>query len=85
MDYIQSGFDSFMERSIGIGEPTMTTLEGVSAMVSSGDINFDASQISGSLGDKIQVGGRNIIIDGKNGRIVLNDGQVDRLVLGEFE
>ena len=82
-NYLDSGFDSFMERSIGAAQPNITTLEGVSAMVSSGDINFDASQISGSLGDRIQVGGGNVIIDGANKRIIVNDGNVDRIIIGE--
>jgi hypothetical protein len=83
MNYLDSGFDPFMERSIGAAQPTIDTLEGVSAAVSSGDINFDASQISGSLGDRIQVGGGNVIIDGANKRIIVNDGNVDRIIIGE--
>jgi hypothetical protein len=81
MNYLDSGFDPFMERSIGADEQ-MGTLESMSTMVSSGDINFDASQISGSLGDRIQVGGNNVIIDGGNRRIVINDGVHDRVLLG---
>ena len=84
MDYTNSGFDAFMERSIGAAQPTIDTLEGISSMVSSGDINFDASQISGSLGDRIQVGGNNVVIDGANRRITVNDGQVDRIIIGEL-
>jgi len=40
--------------------------------------------MSGSLGDSIQVGGNNIIIDGGNRRIVINDGDTDRIVIGEL-
>lgn len=84
-NYQDSGFDPFMERSIGIGEQLVpTTLEGMSATVSSGDINFDASQISGSLGDRIQVGGNNVVIDGANRRITVNDGNTDRIIIGNI-
>jgi hypothetical protein len=81
MNYLDSGFDPFMERSIGAGEQPMNTLEGMSS--SGGDINFDTSQISGSLGDKIQVGGGNVVIDGANRRITVNDGEVDRIIIGQ--
>ena len=81
-DYQTSGFDAFMDRSIGSAQAAPTTLEGISSITSSGDINFDNSQISGSLGDKIQVGGSNVIIDGANRRITINDGANDRVLIG---
>jgi hypothetical protein len=82
MDYSNSGFDPFMERSIGgeINQSVNMTLTNIPT--SGGDINFDASQISGSLGDRIQVGGGNVIIDGMNRRITVNDGNVDRIIIG---
>jgi len=81
-NYEDLGFNKFLERQIGSQENGSQQ-----AMMSSGstEINFDNAQMSGSLGDMIQVGGNNIIIDGANRRIVVNDGNNDRIVIGEYE
>lgn len=70
IDYGNSGFNGFLSRSIK-SNPTVMTLQQMSGLAGSNMINFDQTQTSGSLGDKIQVGG--IIIDGTNRRIVLLD------------
>lgn len=48
-----------------------SSLQQVSSVAGSQAINFDQTPTSGSLGDKIQVGG--IIIDGTKRRIVILD------------
>jgi len=77
-NYEDIGFNKFLERSIGQGDTS-------GGQVSSGgsDINFDNAQMSGSLGDSIQVGGSNIRIDGANKRIIVSDGENDRIIIGE--
>jgi hypothetical protein len=87
-DYTISGFDAFLCRSIASTAPvaTPTTLDGVSSVLAQSNVNsiaFDQAQVSGSLGDKIQIGGTNVIIDGTNRRITINDGTVDRVIIGE--
>lgn len=73
-NYEDLGINKFMERSIGSNQ----------ASGSSREINFDQVATTGSMGDKIQVGGNNIIIDGSNRRIVVNDGNNDRIIIGEL-
>lgn len=73
-NYEDLGFNKFLQRSI---RSTQTQ------PVSSG-LNFDQVQVSGSLGDSIQVGGNKIRIEGTNRRIIINDGENDRIIIGEF-
>ena len=73
-NYEDLGFNKFLQRSI----------RSVQTSQPSSSLNFDQVQMSGSLGDSIQVGGNNIIIDGGNRRIVINDGDTDRIVIGEL-
>ena len=61
--YEDIGFNSFLERPIGSDGVVSSSPDG------GANINFDNSQTSGSLGDKIQVGGDGVIIDGTNKRI----------------
>jgi hypothetical protein len=75
-NYEDLGFNQFLERSI--------VNQGTASTMTSSDVNFDNAQISGSLGDRIQVGGSNIIIDGTNKRIIINDGNADRIIMGEL-
>ena len=68
--YVDSGFNKFFSRSINASGST-NTLQEVSNTAGNKDLNFDHYSTSGSLGDKIQVGG--VIIDGTNRRIVIQD------------
>lgn len=84
MSYLDSGFNSFMERKIGTSTRATTEMTSLNQYVGA-TLDFDQMGVSGSLGDKIQIGGNNIIIDGSNRRIILNDGNVDRIIIGELE
>jgi hypothetical protein len=75
-NYEDLGYNQWMERSIG------TTTSAASSPMS--ELNFDQVQMSGSLGDKIQIGGENILIDGTNKRIIITDGKTERIVIGEL-
>jgi hypothetical protein len=75
-NYEDLGFNQFLERSI-VNQGTSTTM-------TSSDVNFDNAQISGSLGDRIQVGGSNIIIDGTNRKIsILDDNGNEAIIIGD--
>jgi len=69
LNYLNSGINKFFSRSIM--NNSSTTLQEVSQVAGSNEINFDRTPTSGSLGDKIQVGG--VIIDGVNRRIAIQD------------
>lgn len=70
LSYIDSGFNKFFTRSINSSNTT-STLQQISNTAGNRSLNFDQYSTSGSLGDKIQVGG--VIIDGTNRRIVIQD------------
>lgn len=80
--YTDLGFSKFLEKPIGqsgLSEPSAPTGSSYG-----GQLNFDQVQTTGSLGDRIQVGGTSIIIDGSSKRIIINDGQNDRVVIGQL-
>ena len=68
--YLDAGFNRFFSRSLG-ANPANGNLMAMSNGAGSNMLNFDQMRTSGSLGDKIQVGG--VIIDGTNRRIVIID------------
>lgn len=68
--YLDAGFNRFFQRSID-SNPSTGNLTQQSNLAGSKSINFDMYSTSGSLGDKIQVGG--VVIDGTNRRIVIKD------------
>jgi hypothetical protein len=70
LSYRDAGFNKFFTRSINSSDST-STLQQVSNTAGNKSLNFDQYSTSGSLGDKIQVGG--VIIDGTNRRIVIQD------------
>jgi len=47
-------------------------------------LNFEQMQISGNIGDSFSLGGNKITFDGVNGRIIINDGNTDRVVIGQL-
>lgn len=73
------GFNQYMEKPLNLPGQ----IEGVVSIPQNRNINYDQQQVSGSLGDKIQIG--SITIDGVKGRILVNDGNVDRIIIGEME
>ena len=68
--YLEAGFNKFFDRSLN-SNVQVNNLRQMSSTAGSRTINFDTYSTSGSLGDKIQVGG--IVIDGTNRRIVIKD------------
>lgn len=76
-NYETAGFDGFMSRSID--SLTQITLD--SPGPQSTAIPFDRGQQSGSLGNVIMIG--SIKLDGAAGRILLNDGNNDFLLMGQ--
>jgi hypothetical protein len=75
--YETIGFSMFLEKPLVDNFSVQQPQTG-----NSSQLNFDSTQTSGSLGDKIQVG--SITIDGSAGRIVISDGQNDRIIIGEL-
>lgn len=68
--YEHAGFNGFMRRTIA-SDPRSTTLTQMKrSSLSSNGLNFDNLQVSGNLGDTIEVG--KILIDGSIG-----DGRID--------
>lgn len=75
-DYTESGFDKFMSRSIdNLSQANLDSAGPVTTAQA-----YDRSQISGSLGDSLQLG--NIVIDGRGGGIGLNQGRNQPLWIG---
>lgn len=68
--YENAGFNGFMRRTIA-SDPGSTTLSQMKrSSLSSNNLNFDNLQVSGNLGDTIEVG--RILIDGASGNGRLN-------------
>lgn len=79
MSYLDAGFNQFFCRSIA-SNGAINTLQQMSEVSGSKEINFDKSSTSGSLGDKIQIGG--ITIDGSGERITVNKNGIEVSALG---
>lgn len=76
-DYSTAGFDGFLSRSIdSLAQVNLTSPGPVSTQM-----RYDSAQPSGFLGGTVQVG--NVKINLTN--IIINDGQNDRLILGEAD
>jgi hypothetical protein len=73
--YLNAGFDDFLSRSIDNTQRTNLDSPGP---VSS-QVRYDAAQVSGFLGDTIQIGGVRITRKG----IIMNDGNNDVLLIGD--
>ena len=69
VSYIDSGFNKFFCRSIASN--SSSTLQQVSQVAGNKDINFDHYSVSGSIGDKIQIGSANngIVLNGPDVKI----------------
>ena len=77
MNYEDVGFDGFLSRSVD--DLSQVNLE--SQGPQSKQIRYDSAQVSGMLGDVLQIG--KIRLDGSKGSIIANDGQNDFLFIGE--
>lgn len=75
-DYSAAGFDGFMSRAIG--NVPQVNLDSPTAPNNA--LPVDRTQVSGQLGDTLQIG--KINLNGSDGNIILNDGNTDRLLLG---
>lgn len=70
--YSDAGFNGFLRRSISSNPGSATLAQMKRNSTNTSSINFDNMQVSGNLGDTIEVG--KILIDGVNSRI---DGRED--------
>lgn len=68
--YADAGFNGFMRRAISSNTSSETLAQVKRDSSTSNNLNFDNMQVSGSLGDTIEIG--NILIDGSVG-----DGRID--------
>lgn len=75
--WTDAGFNGFFRRSIGSTQSAMY-LDDLSTPASSRQLNFDDMQVSGHLGDKLQVGP--IILDAKTGRLMIVDSQTNEVI-----
>ncbi len=76
-DYESAGFDAFLSRSID--NLSQVNLDSQGPQTTS--IRYDNAQVSGMLGDTLQVG--KIHINGSQGNITGNDGSNDFFILGD--
>lgn len=83
-DYNSAGYNSYMSKSIDLTTQAQVTAQQVLTLntpqqaMPNNNINYSSSQVSGALGDIIQVG--NITIDGSIGRITIFDGSFTEVV-----
>jgi hypothetical protein len=77
-DYSKAGFDGFLNRSIDNNQNSMSTLGFLPAISTGQQVNYDQMQVTGSLGDHLQIG--NITLDGSNGRISIFDAENNEIV-----
>lgn len=78
-DYIAAGFDKFLSRG---DTPNLSGSLDQEVTVNNA-IAFDRGQVSGAFGDTVRIG--NILLDGANSRIIMNDGTNDVLLIGNDE
>lgn len=77
MDYTTDGLDSFLSRSID----ELAQINLSSPGPQSTAFRYDSAQVSGMLGDTLQLG--KIHFNGAEGNITINDGQNDFFLVGE--
>ena len=76
-DYTTAGLDGFLSRSIDDVNQASLNSPGPA----NNAIAFDRASVTGPLGDTLRLGG--ILIDGAGERIIMNDGNNDRLLIGK--
>ena len=81
--YRDAGFNRFFRRTLNSNSGAIN-LKSVSTGAGSNQLNFDNAQVSGSLGDLLQIG--RISLDGKIGRQSIRDELGNEVLrLGELE
>jgi hypothetical protein len=81
--YDTLGFSKYMERPFSTSTFGQIMTTSTPSGGGGGQLNFDSTQTSGALGDKIQVG--NITIDGSAGKIIVKNEQGDdTIVIGDI-
>ena len=79
-NYESSGFDGFLSRSVD--DLTQTNLDSGGPQTT--QIRYDGSQVSGMLGDTLQIG--KVHIDGVKGRVsVYDDSGNETIRIGELD
>jgi hypothetical protein len=76
-DYTASGFDAFLSRSIDNVSQINLESQGPASTA----IRYDSAQVSGSLGDTLQIGGVNL--NGSDGNIELTKDRNKPLLIGK--
>ena len=76
--YMDLGFDKYMRTAVPGRAATGTGRIGSSLNL------IDNMSYSSNLGSSINVGGTNLRIEGGQGRIIINDGQTDRIIIGNL-
>lgn len=74
-NYETAGFDGFLSRSVDT--LVQSNLESTGPVSTA--MRFDSAQVSGMLGDTLQIGGVRL----ENNAIIVNDGQNDFLLIGD--
>lgn len=79
--YRDAGFNGFFRRSIG-STPTVRSLGEMSTLPArvGGGLNYDQVQVSGHMGDTLQLG--NVKINGYPGNITFEDEEYVRGIIG---
>lgn len=75
--YEDAGLDGFLSRSIDDVSQINLDSQGPNTTA----IRYDSAQVSGALGDTLRLG--RINLNGASGNIVLDDGNTNRVLLGE--
>ena len=77
--YVEAGFNGFLRRSIGSKATTGTLREMSRTTAPPTQLNFDNMQVSGSLGDTLEIG--RILLNGADGQIDLRADATDDVVV----
>lgn len=78
-DYTDSGFDSFLSRSVD--DVPQVNLDSQGPQTT--QIRYDSAQVSGALGNTLKIG--SIHLDGIKGRISIYDGEDEVVRVGELD
>ena len=77
--YAEAGFNGFLRRSIGSKATTGSLREMSRTTAPPTQLNFDNMQVSGSLGDTLEIG--RILLNGADGQIDLRADASDDVVV----
>ena len=90
MNYLELGYDEYLQRPFkeGISDRTTTlSNEGMLEDVAVGAFGGTIEDMikTGRINDILKLGGDKVTLDGKNGRIVVNDGENERVWIGNLD